>query len=137
MSRGSHLVIFNCSQKDFRLVSLGMQFFFFHPQLCTSYSKSFCIADLPSSCFVQSKCHADCTLHQIPNPVHSLCYRTRLHTLSSVFSHSNMPLDADCRRCHAVQTSVCAHARCCWLHRAPLLPLLARIVTTISSGSSA
>jgi len=128
---------FQLFPKDFRIVSLGMHFFWSHPQLCTSYSKSFCTTDVPSSCFVQSKCHADCTSHQIPNPVHSLCYRMRLHTLGSVFSHNNMPLDADCRRCRAVQTSVCAHARCYWLHHAPLLPFLARIVTTISSSSPA
>lgn len=113
---------FQLSPKDFYLVSLGMNFFSSHPRLCTSYSKSIYTADVPSSCLVQSKCHADFTSCQIPIPVRSLCYRTRLHTLGSVFSHSNMPLGADCRRCHchAVQTSVCAHVRCYWLHRAPL-----------------
>jgi hypothetical protein len=66
--------------------------YIFHPQLSTSYSKSLFRADVPSSCFVQSKCHAGCTLHHIPNPVRSLCYGTRLHTFGSVFSYSNVPL---------------------------------------------
>lgn len=123
---------FQLFPKYFRLVSLGMCLFF------VTLKSSL---HIPNP-FVQQMYHRHVsfnesamliTSHQIPNPVHSLCYETRLHTLGSVFSHSNMPLGADCRRRHAVHTSVCAHARFYWLHRAPLLPLLTRIVTTISS----
>jgi hypothetical protein len=88
----------------------GDAFFFFSPSTLHFIFQVPFRADVPSLYFVQSKCHADCTLHHILKPVHSLRYRTRLHTLGSVFSHSNVPLDADCRQCHAVQTGVYVHA---------------------------
>lgn len=92
--------------KDFRIVSLGMQFFYLTlntalhiPSPLVQYMYHRHVSFIASAMLTVLRTKS-------PNPVRSLCYRTRLHTLGSVFSHITIPLDADCRRCHAVQTSV-------------------------------